>query len=173
MSDSAFYDWVTELVGSHRTWLIGVARGEGLAGEDALDVVQEGFSTFLTLPVARTVARDASDGRQILTVLVRNHARNARRRYHRAMPHADIDAEPQASHEPTVEQLLSLAEEHVKAVGCVTKLAETQRLVVTLRLLDERSAAETAQQLGTTVGNVGVLLHRAKRALQECISADA
>ena len=70
---------------------------------------------------------------------------------------------------PSVDVLLAAAEEHVALLGCVSQLAEIQRLVVTLRVLEELSPEEVARTLGLTRGHIGVLLHRAKRALVDCI----
>jgi RNA polymerase sigma-70 factor (ECF subfamily) len=71
--------------------------------------------------------------------------------------------------DPSGEALLVTAEEHVALLGCVSQLGEIQRLVVTMRVLEELSPEEVARSLGLTRGNIGVLLHRAKRALLDCI----
>jgi RNA polymerase sigma-70 factor (ECF subfamily) len=68
-----------------------------------------------------------------------------------------------------VEAVLAAAEDHVALLGCVNQLAEIQRRVVTLRLLEELTPSDTASELGLSSGNVGVLLHRAKLALIECM----
>ena len=71
---------------------------------------------------------------------------------------------------PTVEDLILEAEAHVAALGCIEKLAEVQRHVVTLRLLEDRPGEAVAALLATTPGNVAVLLHRAKRELRACVA---
>ena len=80
------------------------------------------------------------------------------------MPRVDIPSEG-----PSVDALLAAAEEHVALLGCVSQLAEVQRLVVTMRVLEELTPDEVARSLGLTPGNIGVLLHRAKRSLMDCM----
>lgn len=70
---------------------------------------------------------------------------------------------------PSVDALLLAAEEHVALLGCVSQLAEIQRRVVTMRVLEELSPDEVAGELGLTPGHIGVLLHRSKRALIDCM----
>lgn len=70
---------------------------------------------------------------------------------------------------PDVEALINAAEEHVALLGCVGQLGRIQRHVVTLRVLEELTPEDTARELGLTSGNVAVLLHRAKKALLDCI----
>ena len=52
-----------------------------------------------------------------------------------------------------------------------SRLAEMQRQVVRLRMLQERSGLETAERLGLEPGRGAVLLHRAKKALLACLVA--
>ena len=56
------------------------------------------------------------------------------------------------------------------AAQCVEKLAHVQRQVVTLRLLEDQPGVRVADLLGTTPGNVAVILHRAKRELRACMA---
>ncbi|NMO17528.1 sigma-70 family RNA polymerase sigma factor [Pyxidicoccus fallax] len=165
-----FLGWVSELARTHTRDLTRVAQREGLSAEDALDALQEAFHTFLMLPRARTLSGEREDAHALLSVLVRNTARNMRRRHHRAVPHESAEAlEALGTQEPGVDELLTLAEDHVKLHGCVSRLNEVQRHVVTLRMLEELSGAEVAQALSLTPGNVAVLLHRAKAELQRCV----
>jgi RNA polymerase sigma-70 factor, ECF subfamily len=176
-SDSAgergFFAWVTRLVREHRAELAAIARGEGLRAEDALDAVQEAFITFLTIPHARRLSGEVDDSRRLLGVLVRNHARNRRRRHDLARAHvSDVETvDALADNEASVDALIADAEVHVAAFGCVEKLGEVQRLVVTLRLLEDRPGEAVAASLAMTPSNVGVTLHRAKRALRACVEA--
>lgn len=152
--------------------LAAVAQREGLLAEDAFDAVQEALTTFLELPHARGLAKEREDSRSVLVVLVRNHARNRRRRHDRARPHL---GEPQvletlADDEDSIDLLIERAEAHVQALGCVQRLGEMQRQVVTLRLLEDQPGERVADLLGTTPGNVAVVLHRAKRALRDCMA---
>jgi RNA polymerase sigma-70 factor (ECF subfamily) len=167
-----FLSWVGRLVHDHRGRLVAVARGEGLGPEEAFDVVQEAFHSFLTLPAARTLVDARDDSRHLLVTVTRNLARNRRRLAALARPH---DSDPAAlaalpAPTPTVEELLSAAEDQVRLRGCVASLGEMQRAVVTLRMLDEIDGEDVAGTLGITPGHVAVLLHRAKANLLDCMT---
>lgn len=165
-----FTGWVTRLVRDHQAALIGVARAEGLSATDALDAAQEAFHTLLGLPQGRSLAAEDEDARGLLVVLTRNAARNMRRRHHRARPHEGAEVATALPDEtPTVEALIERAEEHVTLLGCVNRLGEVQRNVVTLRMLEELSNDEVAEQLQISRNHVAVLLHRAKKALLDCM----
>ncbi|HEY0840995.1 MAG TPA: sigma-70 family RNA polymerase sigma factor, partial [Vulgatibacter sp.] len=170
--DQGFFSWITRLVRDHRGELAAVARREGLLADDALDAVQEAFATFLVLPHARRLADEDADSRSLLAILVRNHARNRRRRHDRARVHVTDGAvlEAIADDRESVDALIAHAETHVLAFQCVEKLAEVQRRVVTLRLLEDQPGTRVAELLGTTPGNVAVILHRAKHELRECMA---
>jgi RNA polymerase sigma-70 factor (ECF subfamily) len=167
-----FLSWVGRLVHDHRGRLVAVARGEGLGPEEAFDVVQEAFHSFLTLPAARTLVDARDDSRHLLVTVTRNLARNRRRLAALARPH---DSDPAAlaalpAPTPTVEELLSAAEDQVRLRGCVASLGEMQRAVVTLRMLDEIDGEDVAGTLGITPGHMAVLLHRAKANLLDCMT---
>jgi RNA polymerase sigma-70 factor (ECF subfamily) len=170
--DGTFTGWVSELARRHARALAAVARREGLSSDDALDAVQEAFHTFLGLPQARELADgdpDAGDAQRLLTALVRNAARNMRRRHFRARPHEALDEDRAATAARRVDDLLAEAEDHIQLTGCLFKLGDLQRRVVTLRMLEELSGAEVAAELGLTAGHVAVLLHRAKNDLLRCL----
>jgi RNA polymerase sigma-70 factor (ECF subfamily) len=170
---SDFVTWVGRLVHDHRAYLARIARSEGAGAEDAFDIVQEVFQTFLTLPQARTLVDAQTESAKLLTVLVRNAARNRRRLAAVARPHhsdaALLDALPAAA--PSVDELIAAAEDELKLRGCVQRLNDVQRMVVTLRMLDEVDGENVARTLGITPGHVAVLLHRAKVNLQACMTA--
>jgi RNA polymerase sigma-70 factor (ECF subfamily) len=137
--EGSFVRWVSELARVHSRGLAAAARKEGLGADDALDAVQETFQTFLLLPQARSLVEEPRESASLLGVLV------------------------------SVDEAIERAEEHVRLLGCVNRLAEMQRQVVRLRMLQELSGLETAEQLGLEPGRVAVLLHRAKKALLECL----
>src|SRR5882724_11063134 len=168
-----FSDWVTRLVYTHRGRLAAVARREGLGAEDAFDAVQEAFTAFLILPRARALAPSAWAG-HTLVALVRNVARNARRRHAVARPHVSDDTavEALADGAPAADERLARAEERGRLARCVARLAEVQRAVVTLRMLDDRPGEDVARELGIQPGHVAVLLHRAKADLRACLQHD-
>jgi len=176
---AAWVAWVGELVHAHRARLARVARREGLRPEDAFDAVQEAFETFLTLPEAREQfgsgagAAGAEGSRKLLSALTRNVARNRRRLHAVARPHESDDAtlDTLADGAAGVDELIAAAEEEVRLRGCVQTLADAQRVVVTLRMLDEIAGEDVARALRITPGHVAVLLHRAKANLLACMTA--
>lgn len=169
MTESTFTRWVSELAREHTRRLAQLASAEGLSATDAVDAVQEAFHTFLSLPQARSLAFDTDDSAKLLTVIVRNAARNMRRRHHRSRAHDDISDLEQPDHAASVEELLAKADEHVRLLGCINVLGEVQRNVVTLRMLEEMSGHDVAEQLKLEPGHVAVLLHRAKKELERCL----
>jgi RNA polymerase sigma-70 factor (ECF subfamily) len=168
-----FSGWVTRLVHAHRAELAAVARHEGLAAEDAFDAAQEAFTAFLILPQARELA-PSEWARHTLVALVRNVARNARRLHAVARPHASDEAtlEGLATREPPADERLAAAEDRGRLARCVARLAEVQRAVVTLRMLEDRPGDDVARELGLAPGHVAVLLHRAKADLRACMNAE-
>ena len=171
MKTGSFTEWVGELARTHTRQLAGVARAEGLSAIDALDAVQEGLHTFLLLPQARTLVDDVEDSAKLLGVVVRNVARNMRRRHHRSQPHDDVANSGLANPVASVDEVIARAEDHVRLLGCMSRLAEVQKHVVTLRMLEEMSGEEVGRELGLTPSHVAVLLHRAKKELERCMLA--
>jgi RNA polymerase sigma-70 factor (ECF subfamily) len=168
-----FTGWVTRLVHDHRSRLVAVARLEGLAGEDAFDAAQEAFTAFLILPQAQELV--GSDwAEHTLVALVRNIARNARRLHAHARPH---DSDPFTVDSlrdvaPAADQRLADAEDRGRLARCVGRLADVQRAVVTLRMLEDRPGEDVARELGIKPGHVAVLLHRAKQSLHQCMTEE-
>jgi RNA polymerase sigma-70 factor (ECF subfamily) len=168
-----FSGWVTHLVHTYRGRLTAVARREGLGAEDAFDAAQEAFTAFLILPRARALAPSEWAG-HTLVALVRNVARNARRLHAVARPHVsdDMTVEALADAGPAADERLAEVEERGRLARCVARLAEVQRAVVTLRMLDDRPGEDVARELGIQPGHVAVLLHRAKADLRACLQDD-
>lgn len=167
---SDFLGWVSRLARDHTAALARTARREGLGPDDALDAVQEAFHTFLLRPEARSLVEVNEEARKLLVTLVRNAARNMRRLHHRGAPHDPLDdAAELATGQPSVDELIERAEEHLRLLGCMDQLAELQRRVVTLRTLDQLSGLEAAAALDLPPGHVAVLLHRARKALLACL----
>jgi RNA polymerase sigma-70 factor (ECF subfamily) len=164
-------DRLTALVRSRRSALVALARAEGVTPEDAVDCVQEGLCTLLDGARRGELPDDARVWPGILAAMVRNAARNRRRRHFRARPHDDLDEHPlPARGTLSADELIAQAEEHVRLNACVEELCEIQRAVVTLRLLEEQPGEDVAKALGISAGHVAVLLHRAKAALRACMA---
>ncbi|HVZ71021.1 MAG TPA: sigma-70 family RNA polymerase sigma factor [Polyangia bacterium] len=170
-AEADFSGWVTQLVHEHRSDLVAVARREGLAPEDAFDAAQEAFAAFVILPRARALAPTDWAG-PTLVALVRNVARNARRLHAVARPHVSDDATVGAIADgaPAADARIEDAEDRGRLARCVGRLAEVQRAVVTLRMLDERPGDDVARALNLAPGHVAVLLHRAKASLRACMT---
>lgn len=170
--DQLFSRQVTRLVHDHRTQLARVARHEGLSAEDAFDAVQEAFSAFLVLPRSRALVDTPEEARRFLSAITRNIARNARRLHATARPHVTEPAvvEGMADERPAPDEGLSRAESNQRLARCVGRLAEVQRAVITLRMLDELPGEDVARVLGISPGHVAVLLHRAKASLLTCLT---
>jgi RNA polymerase sigma-70 factor (ECF subfamily) len=156
-------DWIGPLAREHAGRLAAVARHEGASAIDALDLVQDAFHTLLERPEANTLRDRPEEAARLLSAIVRNAARNARRRHHRARPHDDVEIAVEA---PPPDPLAS------ERLGrCMAKLGEVHRHVITLRVLEELSGDEAARELGVTANHVGVLLHRARKQLEDCMLA--
>jgi RNA polymerase sigma-70 factor (ECF subfamily) len=168
-ADHCFVAWVTRLVRAERPRLVAAARAEGLGDAEALDAVQDGLVTFLGLPAASEVVDRDDEGARLLATVVRNAARNLRRRHHRARPHdGDVDA---LVEDGEAIDRLARAEDRLAMSTCVGELGPGAQRIVMLRLLDELSGDEVAAELGTTPGNVAVMLHRAREKLRACLVA--
>jgi RNA polymerase sigma-70 factor, ECF subfamily len=155
----------------HRAALVSVGVREGLRAEEALECVQDALCTWL---VQRQREPEPAHGEWLATLkrMVRNAARNGRRKHHRLRPHLAIDDEVQLVAESAgADQLLSAAETSLRLKVCVSQLREVERAVVILRLLEERSGEDVAGLLGLSRPHVDVLVHRAKLTLRACMGA--
>ncbi|MFO0551866.1 MAG: sigma-70 family RNA polymerase sigma factor [Polyangiaceae bacterium] len=156
---------------TERARLAALARREGLGPEDAIDCVHEGFVTLLQL-LAKERAAAPPTSRELaqrLHVIVKNAARNKRRRHHLAKPHADLESLEPADGAAGTDARLAEAEEHLRLHACVARLCVRQRAVVTLRLFEDREGEDVAARLGISRAYVDVLLHRAKLELRSCM----
>jgi RNA polymerase sigma-70 factor, ECF subfamily len=162
---------LSDLARSGRADLVRVAQREGASAEDAVECVQDALCTFLQLAQKKELPAAQAEWPLFLGGIVRNAARNKRRRHHVALPHEDVDAlRIAAAANDTAETLVAEAEEHVRLRACVDQLCETQKAVVMLRLLEEQPGEDVAASLGISRGYVDVLLHRAKASLRVCMT---
>jgi RNA polymerase sigma-70 factor (ECF subfamily) len=164
-----FLAWVAQLVHAHRQRLLAYARRRGLDAEDSLDAVQESFVSFLRLPEARAMARDGDDALKFLTVLLRHHVQNLRRKAARRLrAHQTVDVEALDSGSEDSATLIARAEELSRVHGCILRMARLQRRVVLLSILDEQPREQVAETLGISQGYLRVLLHRAREHVRNC-----
>src|SRR4051794_35715709 len=111
-------DWISNLAREHAGRLAAIARREGISAVDALDVVQDAFHTLLLRDDLRGEPELAA---RTLAVIVRNAARNQRRRHHRARPHVDLEDATLTARDPTPDQALEQATTVAQLVGCMAK----------------------------------------------------
>ena len=77
------------------------------------------FFTMLSLPRARSLSGEPDEALRLMAVLVRNTARNLRRRPHRSRQHSSWDQIDLEAQVPHTDVLLIEAEEHVALLGCI------------------------------------------------------
>jgi len=155
--------------------LFRAARAWGLRTEEAEDVVQEVFVTFLE-------TLDRFEGRsRVSTWLygILHHKCLERGRVRaREQSHDPIDEAFEARFDASggwketpvdLDRLVGSSETGAAIEGCLGTLPQPQRDVFVLRLIEELPAADVARILGRTVTHVGVLLHRARTRLRTCL----
>jgi RNA polymerase sigma-70 factor (ECF subfamily) len=163
-----FLVWVAGLVRRHRARLVAYARRQGLGPEEALDAVQDSFASFLGLPEARSISRSGDDSLKLLTVILRNNAQNHRRKRDRRDRKLLLVRSAAVDEGESTEQLVARAEELARVNGCIKAMANLQRAVIMLSLVDDLSHDETGKALGLSPGYVRVLLHRAREHVRSC-----
>ncbi len=166
-------DEVAEVAQRERGRLAAAARAEGVSAEDAVDCVQEALAAMLRLDQRGELPAARAEWPPLLATIVRNAARNRRRRHDRSRSHLEIVDETMADLDHDLaDEALARAEEHVRLRACVRELCDVQRAVVTLRMLEEKPGEDVAAALGISSGHVAVLLYRAKKALFSCMTED-
>jgi len=167
-------DWIGDLARTQAARLSAIVRREGIEGADILDVIQDAFHTLIGRADFDALRDRPADAANLIAAIARNAARNARRKHHRAKLHeelAEIEEVDGLASAWTPADAALRAEQTARLAGCLQRLGELHRSVVTLRVLEELSGAEAAAQLGLTAGHVAVLLHRARAELSACMLA--
>ena len=168
-----FLSRVSALAHAHRDRLLAYARRRGLDAEDALDVVQDSFISFLRLPQAQSIVDESVESLKMLTVILRHHIQNQRRkRSRRTRTHLRVGIEDLNELGPSSETLIAHVEELARVNGCMTRMAHLEREVVLLSLLDEQPRLRGARRLGISSSYFRVLLHRARAHLRSCSIVD-
>lgn len=172
--DAGPLDVLERVIRSERGALARLARREGLGAEEAVDCVHDALCTFLRVTQGGGGPEGEGATRAFLAGIVRNAARNKRRLHRLARPHEALEATPATTpDDSSAEVLLARAEEHIRLRACVDRLCETQKAVVTMRLLEEHGGEDVARLLCISRGYVDVLLHRAKGELLVCMTEEA
>ncbi len=153
------------------------ARGAGLTAQEADDVTQETFATFLE-GAPRFEGR--SHVRTWLLGILYNKIREARRHLSRARNLEDIDqivesrfkADGSWSKAPRrADASLHDREIHGHISDCLDDLPTAQRAAFAFREVEGLSMSEICKILGVTSTNLGVMLYRARNRLRECLEA--
>ena len=162
------------IVDDHARRLYRAARGMGLQPDEAEDAVQDVFLTFLT-------RLDQFEGRsKVSTFLfgILHHKAQERRRdltRNREQPIDDLlesrfDADGRWVSPPVAPDRATASREVGRAVRqCLDGLSPLQREVFHLRQVENLPAGEVGDLVGETDNHVGVLLHRARLRLRDCL----
>jgi RNA polymerase sigma factor (sigma-70 family) len=164
-------------VQEHARPLFRAARGMGFSDEQAEDVVQDVFTTFL-----ETLDRfeGKSQLRTWLFGILHNKIRERRREVWRDEQYDPIDAVFESRFDtrgnwvrPPENILASLesAEVGIAVNTCMETLPGAQREAFLLREIQECETPEICKILEITVTNLHVLLHRARIRLRECMES--
>jgi len=168
---------LAEAVHEHARPLVRAARALGFAESEAEDMVQDVFRTFLE-------RLDNFEGRsQLRTWLFGILHRKALER-HRAAALDDrmdpidevfesrFDTKGNWSRPPADLERLMLSKEIGELIrGCMDGLPVNQREVFVLREVEGLETSEICKILAVSVTNFGVLMHRARARLRECLEA--
>ena len=165
------------IVEEHARPLYRAARGMGFRDHEAEDLAQEVLTTFIQ-------TLDRFEGRsQVKTWLfgILHHKVHERRRALARESSTDsiddtfesrFDADGNWVRPPIDLERLVASKQIGQAIrGCIETLPDSQREVFLLREFEELDTQEICKILGRTVTHVGVLFHRARAQLRECLEA--
>ncbi len=164
------------VVQAHARDLFRAARGLGVPNDDAEDVVQDVFVTFL-----QTLDRFAGESqlRTWLWGILHNKVREHRRRHSREeseddgnleMLAARFDVRGHWSRPPAdLEDLLTSEQARSAIQTCVDRLPPRLREIFRLREMEQLKMREICTLLGISDSHGGVLLHRSRLRLRECL----
>ena len=170
-------DALAEAVHDHARPLLRAARGLGFTEQDAEDLVQDVFKTFIE-------RLDSFEGRsQLRTWLFGILHRKAleRRRASVVDDRMDpidevfesrFDAKGNWTRPPADLERLMLSKEIGELIrSCMEGLPVNQREAFVLREVEGFDTGEICKILDVSVTNFGVLMHRARARLRECLEA--
>ena len=165
------------VVNEHARPLYRATRGMGFHEEEANDLVQDVFTTFLE-KLDRFQGR--SQIRTWLFGILHHKVLGRRRERYREQQNDPIDEvfesrfDTQGNWMRPPEDLQRLMES--KEIGeairlCMEGLPAVQREVFVLREMEEFETSEVCKILDISVTNLSVLIHRARNRLRDCIEA--
>ena len=170
-------DALTAVIDAYLGQVHRAARGAGLTPQEADDVTQETFTTFLG---AAPRFEGRSHVRTWLLGIMYNKIREARRQLSRARNLEDIDqivesrfkADGSWSKAPQrADASLHDREIHGQISDCLDHLPTAQRAAFSFREVEGLAMSEICKILGVTSTNLGVILYRARNRLRECLEA--
>ena len=163
------------VVGEHARKLYRAARGMGLSNDQAEDLTQDVFVTFLS-------TLDRFEGRsQVSTWLfgILHHKMQEQRRASARDElndpiddafEARFDTDGSWIRPPLPPDRLAASGQMTSALAeCLEHLPPLQRDVFHLRQIEELPATEVGKMLDRTITHIGVLFHRARVRLQHCL----
>ncbi len=168
---------IAAVVQSYLPQIHRAARGAGLAPERAEDVVQETFKTFVE-SVARFEGR--SHVRTWLFGILYRKVAEARRGLGRERRFDDIDDVFESrldergswSHPPrAADRGLDDKETRGQISDCLDAAPARQRMAFVLREVEGFATPEICKILEVTDTNLGVMLHRLRNRLRECLES--
>ena len=166
---------IREVVHAFLPQILRAAAGAGLEGQLAEDVAQ---STFLTFLETAHRFEGRSQVRTWLFGILYKKIAEARRKAGREQAMEDIDAVFERQFDANgswiqpprpVDAELYASELQREIEGCLDTVATKQRMAFVLREVEELDTKEICKILDVTRTNLGVLLHRARTRLRECL----
>jgi RNA polymerase sigma-70 factor (ECF subfamily) len=168
---------LAEAVRDHARSLFRAARAFGVAGQEAEDLVQDVFTTFLE-------RLDSFEGRSQLRTwlfgILHRKVLELRRSSivdERMDPideafESSFNASGKWARPPADLERLMLSREIGELIrGCMDGLPVNQREAFVLREVEGFETAEICKILDVSVTNYGVLMHRARARLRECLES--
>ena len=170
-------EFLSSLVYEHGRPLYRAARGMGFRDDEAEDMVQDVFITFLS-------TLDRFEGRSQLRTwlfgILYHKAKERRRKGEREDREDSIDAVFEARFDsrgnwsaplPDPLRLVQSSELGDAIAQCLDGLPHSQRSAFVLREMEGLDTDEICKILDATITYVGVLMHRARNRLRECLEA--
>jgi RNA polymerase sigma-70 factor (ECF subfamily) len=170
---------IDELVHEHTEPLLKGAMALGFSVEEAQDLVQSVWLTFIEV---QEKFEGRSHVRTFLFGILYNKAKEKRRSDHKLVPDERIDDlvnsyfdEKGRWQKPprNPEQFLQASQTMHIIEECIEKLPLNQRMAFCLHEIDKFPSKDICKIIRVTVTNLGVILFRAKARLRECIEGKA